>query len=169
MERGFAGLFGKRAADLLAICWPVRNEYDARALAGRLRSAGARIALPVIVAPDEPLIFRQWNGEESKLARGPLAIAYPAAGPPVEPTAVLLPMVGFDRQAYRLGYGGGYFDRTLASMSRRPVVIGVAHELARLDTLYPQPHDIAMDYIVTEAGIYRLDGSELARVNTPML
>lgn len=161
LTRGFKELFGKQANDVLAICWPVRNEYDARPLARQLRQSGTRIALPVVVAPGQALLFRAWNGDAAELAHGPLGIDYPASGPAVVPTALLLPMVGFDRQGYRLGYGGGYFDRTLAAMQQHPLAIGVAHEFARLETLYAQPHDIAMDYVVTESGIYRRDGDAL--------
>ena len=70
------------------------------------------------------------------------------------PHAVLAPLVGFDRECYRLGYGGGYFDRTLAVLSPRPMAIGVGFELSRIETIYPQPFDIPMDVVVTEAGTH---------------
>jgi len=70
----------------------------------------------------------------------------------VIPHAVLAPLVGFDRNCYRLGYGGGYFDRTLAAFTPRPWAIGVGFELSRLKTICPQDFDIPMDLIVTEAG-----------------
>ncbi|MEZ5592020.1 MAG: 5-formyltetrahydrofolate cyclo-ligase [Gammaproteobacteria bacterium] len=73
----------------------------------------------------------------------------------VEPDVLLVPLVGFDDKAYRLGYGGGYFDRTIAAMRQRPLAIGIGYELARLNTIYPQPHDIPMDAIVTEQGLFR--------------
>ena len=63
---------------------------------------------------------------------------------------VIAPGVGFDRDRYRLGYGGGFFDRTLAAMNRKPLVIGVGYAEARLETIYPQPHDIPMNVIVTD-------------------
>jgi 5,10-methenyltetrahydrofolate synthetase len=88
------------------------------------------------------------------LARGVYDIPYPDEGPEVRPATVLLPMNGFDAGGYRLGYGGGYFDRTLAALDDRPRVIGVTYELARLPTIHPQPWDIPMDYVVTEAGVY---------------
>jgi 5-formyltetrahydrofolate cyclo-ligase len=69
----------------------------------------------------------------------------------VIPDAVLAPLVGFDRQCYRLGYGGGYFDRTLASLSPRPLAIGVGFELSQIETIYPQSFDVPMDVVVTEA------------------
>jgi 5,10-methenyltetrahydrofolate synthetase len=69
------------------------------------------------------------------------------------PQAVLAPLVGFDRQCYRLGYGGGYFDRTLAALAPRPLAIGVGFEMSQMETIFPQSFDIPMDLIVTEARI----------------
>jgi 5-formyltetrahydrofolate cyclo-ligase len=66
-----------------------------------------------------------------------------------------VPLLGFDAAGYRLGYGGGYYDRTLASLDPKPVIIGVGHELGRLETIYPQPHDIPMDVIVAGTRISR--------------
>jgi len=79
----------------------------------------------------------------------------PAEGDPVSPTALLVPLVGFDEMGYRLGYGGGYYDRTLASFPARPLAIGVGYEFAHLETIHPQPHDIPMSAIVTEGRILR--------------
>lgn len=173
IERGFPGLATQASSGtpaVLALCWPYRNEYDARHLAARLRRAGAVTALPVVIAPRKPLEFRAWR-PGMRMAAGPLGIPYPASGGAVTPTLLILPMAGFDDAGFRLGYGGGYFDRTLAAMPRHPLVIGVAHELARLPTIYPQSHDIPVDYVVTEAGIYRRDsdsrGSRLAFLGAP--
>jgi 5-formyltetrahydrofolate cyclo-ligase len=158
IERAFPGL----ARGTLAFCWPFKNEYDPRFLAHRLRERGASTALPVVVAPRQPLIFRLWKpGDE--LAKGVYDIPYPAAGDPVVPDAALVPMNGFDESGYRLGYGGGFFDRTLAALRladpKRPVAIGVTYELARMATIHPQSYDIPMDYVVTELGVYeRIDG-----------
>ena len=74
-------------------------------------------------------------------------------GNPVHPTNLLVPLVGFDTAAYRLGHGGGYYDRTLANLNPRPLTVGVGYEFGRLETIYPQPHDIPMDAIVTENGV----------------
>src|SRR4249920_1510622 len=127
LERAFPGLATAR----LAFCWPIKGEYDARHLARTLRERGALTALPVVVAPRQPLIFREWHpGVE--LAPGPLDIPYPAISPAVVPNAVLLPMNGWDQAGYRLGYGGGFFDRTLASLAKKPAVIGVTYEMARM-------------------------------------
>lgn len=158
LERTFPGL----ARGTLAFCWPFKNEYDPRFLGHRLRERGAQTALPVVVAPRQPLIFRLWKpGDE--LAKGVYDIPYPAHGDPVVPDAALVPMNGFDAGGYRLGYGGGFFDRTLAHLRsthpKKPVAIGVTYELARMETIHPQSYDIPMDYVVTERGVYeRIDG-----------
>ena len=78
-------------------------------------------------------------------------IPVPANDVRVTPTALLVPLVGFDEVGYRLGYGGGYYDRTLGSLPAKPIAIGVGYELAHLETIYPQAHDIPMSTIVTES------------------
>ena len=162
LERSFPGLARCR----LAFCWPIKGEYDARHLARTLRSRGALTCLPVVVKPKSPLIFREWHpGVE--MVRGPLDIPYPPRSPEIVPEAVLLPMNGWDSQGYRLGYGGGFFDRTLASLAKRPLTIGVTYELAKLDTIHPQAWDIPMDYVVTERGAYRRDPEGLAFLGEP--
>ena len=162
LERSFPGLARCR----LAFCWPIKGEYDARHLARTLRSRGALTALPVVVAPRQPLVFREWHPGVT-LAKGALDIPYPVGSAEVTPEAVLLPMNGWDMQGYRLGYGAGFFDRTLASLAKRPVVIGISYELGRLDTIHPQAWDIPMDYVVTERGVYRRDGEALAYLGEP--
>jgi 5-formyltetrahydrofolate cyclo-ligase len=82
-------------------------------------------------------------------------IPVPAMRDVVVPAVLLVPVVGFDRTNYRLGYGGGYYDRTLAAADPRPMAIGVGFELSRLNTIHPQPHDIPLDAVVTEAGTQR--------------
>src|SRR5262249_54078558 len=126
LARSFPGL----GAATLAFCWPIRGEYDARRLAEKLRARGAVTALPVIVAPRQPLVFREWHPGVT-LGSGPLGIPYPVGSDLVTPTVALLPMIGWDEAGHRLGYGGGYFDRTLASVAPKPVVIGVSYELSK--------------------------------------
>ena len=149
IERAFPDL----VHGVLAFCWPYRKEYDVRHLAAALRRRGAKTAMPVVVAPKTPLIFREWH-PGVKLVEGPLGIPYPAESDEVAPDNVLLPMVGWDGDGYRLGYGGAFFDRTLAALAKRPRVIGVAYEQAYLKTIHPQPHDIPVDFVVTERGVY---------------
>jgi 5,10-methenyltetrahydrofolate synthetase len=162
LERSFPGLARCR----LAFCWPIKGEYDARHLARTLRERGALTALPAVVAPKTPLIFREWH-PGVQLAPGALDIPYPVNSPEVTPDAVLLPMNGWDREGYRLGYGAGFFDRTLAALAKKPLVIGISYELAKLDTIYPQSWDLPMDYVVTERGVYRRDPEGLAFLGEP--
>ncbi len=162
LERSFPEL----AAATLAFCWPIRGEYDARHLARTLRGRGALTALPVVVAPGQPLVFREWHpGVE--LAMGALDIPYPRVSAEVMPSAVLLPMNGWDQTGFRLGYGGGFFDRTLSALAKRPAIIGVGYELGRMDTIHPQPWDIPVDWLATERGVYRRDPDGLVFLGGP--
>ena len=162
LGRAFPGLATAR----LAFCWPIKGEYDARHFARTLREQGALTALPVVVAPRRPLVFREWH-PGVQLAAGPLGIPYPVGSPELVPQAVLLPMNGWDEAGYRLGYGGGFFDRTLENLPKKPVVIGISYEMARMKTIHPQGWDIPMDWVVTERGVYRRDGDRLAFLGAP--
>jgi 5-formyltetrahydrofolate cyclo-ligase len=162
LERTFPDL----VHGILAFCWPYRNEYDARHLAAALRRRGATTALPVVVAPKTALVFREWK-PGVQLAEGPLGIPYPVGSPEASPDHVLLPMLGWDADGYRLGYGGGFFDRTLAAIRKRPRVIGVSYESAYLKTIYPQPHDIPVEFVVTERGVYRREPQGLKFLDQP--
>src|SRR5260221_6535154 len=145
LELSFPGLARAR----LGFCWPIKGEYDARHLAKTFRERGALTALPVVISRDKPLVFREWHpGVE--LATGPLDIPFPTSSPAVSPNAVLLPMNGWDMQGYRLGYGGGFFDRNLAAASKKPVPVGISYELAPIDSIHPHSWDNPMDYVVTE-------------------
>jgi 5-formyltetrahydrofolate cyclo-ligase len=139
---------------ILGSYWPIRGEFDPRPMTGELMKQGWQMALPVVVAKDEPLEYRRWT-PDAALQHGTLNIMEPKSGEPVMPDAVLVPLVGYDDGLFRLGNGGGYFDRTLPKLLSMPLVIGVGFSLTRLDTIHPQPHDRPMDVIVTETGILR--------------
>jgi 5-formyltetrahydrofolate cyclo-ligase len=147
------------------IYWPIKSEYDPRFVAHTLREHGTVIGLPVVVAKGRPLIFREWH-PGTEMLKGGLGIPYPpASAPDLMPDACVIPPVGFDKRGYRLGYGGGFFDRTLASMSPRPLAIGVAFDYALLETIYPQTYDIALDFIVTESALYAVNAAGLTAVD----
>jgi 5-formyltetrahydrofolate cyclo-ligase len=162
LERSFPGL----AAAKLAFYWPIRGEYDARPLAQTLRERGAVTALPVVVAARQPLVFREWHPGVGR-ASGPPGIAYPVGSEVVVPPAPLVPMLGWDEAGYRLGYGAGFFDRTLASLTKKPIVIGVSYELGKLRSISAQGWDIPMDWVVTERGTYRRDPDGLVFLGEP--
>ncbi len=143
-----------RPGIMLGVYWPFQAEFDPRPLIDRLIAEGCSVALPVVIDRKGPLEYWAWRPGE-KLVDGVWDIPIPEKRDIVIPQAVLAPLVGFDRECYRLGYGGGYFDRTLAALSPRPLAIGVGFEFAFLETIHPQPHDIPMDLIVTEADLRR--------------
>ena len=138
----------------VAFCWPIKHEPDVRAIVGHWRAAGTRAALPVVVAEDAPLAFRDWQ-PDSDLAPDRYGIPTPVRGEWVVPDLILLPLNGFDEAGYRLGYGGGYFDRTLASLHPRPLAVGVGFEINRLPSIAPEAHDQRLDWIVSEAGAWQ--------------
>lgn len=152
IDANLLGAFPDLHKGVVALCWPIQGEYDARHLAQRLRDRGALTALPVVLAPRTPLVFRHWQ-PGAPMRRGPMGIAEPCDSPQVMPDTVLLPVNGWDESGYRLGYGAGYFDRTLAALPRRPRVIGVGYEMARLPTIHPQSWDMPLDAVATERGV----------------
>ena len=148
--------FPQLAAMRVAFCWPVKNEPDLVPLVAAWRSAAApgfMALLPVVVEPGAPLAFRAWT-PECELAADRYGIPTPVRGEFVVPQALLLPVNGFDAAGYRLGYGGGFFDRTLAALDPAPLTIGVGFELARLDSIHPEAHDQRLDAMVSEAGVF---------------
>jgi 5,10-methenyltetrahydrofolate synthetase len=143
---------------VFAFCWPIKHEPDVRAVVERWAELGATAALPVVVAEDAPLAFRAWTAE-TLLAPDRYGIPTPVSGEFVQPELILLPLNGFDAAGYRLGYGGGYFDRTLVALSPRPLVVGIGFETNRLDSIRPEGHDQRLDWIITEAGSFRVSGA----------
>lgn len=139
---------------IISLYWPMRTELDFRDWMHSLVEQKVRVALPVVTEKAHPMIFREWI-PEARMERGIWNIPFPAEGEAIIPDITIAPLVGCDAGCYRLGYGGGYFDRTLASLSTRPTVIGVGPPLCEIPTIYPQPHDIPMDIIVTGAGKVR--------------
>lgn len=136
----------------LAFCIPVRGEFDARPLATLLLERGWHAVVPVVEVRAAPMSFRSWT-PTSAMSLDRHGIPIPARGLASLPTIVLLPLLAFDVQGYRLGYGGGYFDRTLVELVPPPLAIGVGFELARVADIRPQAHDLPLDIVVTEAGI----------------
>jgi 5-formyltetrahydrofolate cyclo-ligase len=151
IEDGLNAAIGDVSERLISLYWPFRGEPDLRPWMNSVIERGGRIALPVVIEKGRPLIFRAWRPGD-RLEKGVWNIPIPAEGPAVQPEVVIAPVVGFDPQHYRLGYGGGFFDRTLAAMTTKPLAIGVGYRTAAIPTIHPLPHDIPMNIIVTEAG-----------------
>jgi 5-formyltetrahydrofolate cyclo-ligase len=151
-ERLTAHLFATldlRAYAVLGFYWPIRGELDLRSMVRHHVRTGGIAALPVVVEKNAPVEFWQWKPGDT-MQRGFWNIPVPAERRVVIPNVLLIPLVGYDLAGYRLGYGGGYYDRTLAALTPRPFCIGVGYNDSELETIRPQPHDIPMNMIVTE-------------------
>ncbi len=142
----------------IGLYWPIRAEIDLRRLTDSCAGTDAIFALPVVIEKRAPLEFHRWRPGD-RLTRGVWNIPVPATRELVTPDVLLVPLLGHDDAGYRLGYGGGYYDRTLAAMNPRPQAIGIGYAHARIETIQPQPHDIPMDAIITEQGITHFDRS----------
>jgi 5-formyltetrahydrofolate cyclo-ligase len=140
-------------SSVLGIYWPIRGEIDVREIARRHVEAGGIAALPVVTQKNDAVEFWQWR-PGMKMTRGFWRIPVPAARHVVQPDVLIIPLVGFDAAGFRLGYGGGYYDRTLAALTPRPLRIGIGFTEAALPTIYPQPHDVPMTLIVTDGAVH---------------
>lgn len=138
-----------RRFEIIGIYWPIRGEIDVRELAYMHLRRGGDVALPVVVARGAPVEFWRWR-PGMRMQRGPWNIPIPGERELLQPDLLIVPLVGCDEGCYRLGYGGGYYDRTLAAAARRPFCAGLGYSQGHLLSIYPQPHDIPMDTIVTD-------------------
>jgi 5-formyltetrahydrofolate cyclo-ligase len=131
---------------------PIRSEINPLPLLRRYAEAGAKLALPAIVARDHPLSMRAWAVGET-LVPGQWGIREPdASAAEVAPDIMLVPLAAFDRRGFRIGYGAGYYDKTIAGLRtrKRVVVIGVAYAAQEVDEVPVLPHDARLDLVLTE-------------------
>lgn len=151
--RNLAAQLADRDTRCIAVYWPLPGEPDLKAWYEEARQAGVRLALPEVVGTDQPLIFRRWD-LGAPLGLDALKIPCPAGAEVVTPDTIVAPCLGFDADRFRLGNGGGYYDRTLGNLPRRPCTIGVAYQRLLLPSIRPQPHDVPMDMVVTEKMVF---------------
>lgn len=140
---------------LVAGIWPLPGEIDLRPLMEALVVHGHRLALPMTPPRGNPLIFRRWLPGEP-LAHGPMGTRHPEGGEPVEPGLILVPLLAFDRAGRRLGYGGGYYDRTLAALPEARA-IGIAFAAQEVPEVPAGPQDARLQLVATEAGLIACD------------
>jgi 5-formyltetrahydrofolate cyclo-ligase len=137
---------------------PIRNEIDPVPLMRKLASHGARLALPAVMARGKSLAFRAWSPDD-RLMLGALGIPEPSpAAAEVIPDIMLVPLAAFDRQGHRIGYGAGHYDFTLAHLRKAKVItaIGTAFAVQEIKAVPAQPHDVALDYVLTEKKVFDL-------------
>jgi 5-formyltetrahydrofolate cyclo-ligase len=154
-----ARLLADRAPRCVAAYWPIAAEFDPRPALARWMSSFPEgiAALPVVVASNAPMTFHRWAPGDP-VRNGRFDIPVPEAQIEVEPDLLLIPCVGIDTARFRLGYGGGFYDRTLAAIEarglRRPLTVGVAYDSGRVESIPREPHDIPLDVGVTESGVW---------------
>jgi 5-formyltetrahydrofolate cyclo-ligase len=145
-----------KPATVVAGYSPIRNEIDPAPLMRMLEAKGAQLALPAITARGKTLIFRAWSPGD-RLTPGSLGIPEPSpAAAELVPDILLVPLAAFDRAGHRIGYGAGHYDVTLAHLRKVKAVIaiGIAFAVQEIRAVPMQPHDIALDYVLTEKGIF---------------
>ncbi|MEM1344469.1 MAG: 5-formyltetrahydrofolate cyclo-ligase [Pseudomonadota bacterium] len=139
-------------ARVIAAYRPIRTEIDPTPLMIALIEAGCRLSVPVIEGEGRPLAFREWTPGAPSMA-GPFGAEVPEAGAWLTPDVVIAPLLAFDAGCWRLGYGGGYYDRTLARLDAR--AIGLAYAAQHVEAVPREPTDRRLDAVVTDAGVFR--------------
>ena len=149
-----ADVFDIKPGTIVAGYIPMRNEIDPRPLMLRLAARGVRLALPTVVGRDVPLVFRAWQADDA-LVTGPFGTSHPEDhAEEVVPDIVLVPLAAFDRRGHRIGYGGGYYDRTLTMLRAAGLIVaaGVAFAVQEVETVPASHHDALLDFVLTDVG-----------------
>jgi len=151
-------LVARYAPRVLAGYWPMRDEPDLREALVQWHRDGVVVALPCVAARAAPLAFGRWT-PETELADGPFGTRHPHPLEPLAPDLLVLPCLGFDARCHRLGYGGGYYDRTLAVLPGARAV-GVAYDDCEIVGFDARAHDRPLDAIVTERRVLLRSGGD---------
>ena len=138
--------------DIVAGYWRIKDEMDCQPILIRLMDTFQPVCLPVVLGDEQPLELRLWEQGAPLYEAGFGTLAPSELAPQVEPDVSLMPLLGFDKRGTRLGYGGGYYDRTLERLSKRPRLVGLAFAAQELDDIPREAHDVPLDIIVTEHG-----------------
>lgn len=156
----FLQTFDLAPAVAISAFWPLDDEFDPRPLFMELQRRGHPVGLPVVVRKGQPLLFRRWL-PDIELVRGPFRVMIPPPeSPEIVPDLLLVPLLAFDRDGYRLGYGGGFYDRTIAKLrgGRGALAVGVAFAAQEVPAVPRDSTDQPLDWIVTENDVVRLGG-----------
>lgn len=143
LDRVLGNLSGK----LVATYWPIRGELDLRQWMTSISEDGATVSLPIVVRKNQPVDFHKWT-PSTKMVRGYWNIPVPVDANKITPEIVIVPLVGVDGEKFRLGNGGGYYDRTLARLPKETIIIGVGQSFAKMNTIFPMPWDIPMHQVL---------------------
>jgi len=141
--------------DIIAAYWPISGELDCLPLVEQLWARGHQICLPVTIAENKPLIFRVWQ-KGQKLIDGGHGIKTPDKNTSIlVPNIIIMPLVAFDKKGARLGYGKGYYDRTIAKMEQKPLLVGYGFALQEVEHINSESHDAPLDYVVSEKKVVK--------------
>ena len=141
-----------KTTDIVAGYWRIKDEMDCQPILVRLMDSFQPVCLPVVLGDDMPLELRLWEQGTPLYEAGFGTLAPSELAPQVEPDVVIMPLLGFDARGTRLGYGGGYYDRTLERLHKKPRLVGLAFAAQQLDSIPREPHDVPLDAIITEQG-----------------
>jgi 5-formyltetrahydrofolate cyclo-ligase len=139
--------------EVVAAYWPIRDELDVKPVLTKLMDDGQPVCLPVVLGDGLPLELRLWAPGAPLYPSGFGTLAPDELAPLAEPDVILMPLLGFDKHGTRLGYGGGYYDRTLAAIGKTPRLIGFAFAVQEFELIPREPHDVPLDAVVTEKGV----------------
>lgn len=156
----FLRTFDLAPAVAISAFWPLDDEFDPRPLFMELQRRGHSVGLPVVAGKGQPLLFRHWL-PDMDLVRGSFRVMTPPPeSPEIVPDLLLVPLLAFDREGYRLGYGGGFYDRTIAKLrgERGALAVGVAFAAQEVPAVPRDDTDQPLDWIVTESDVVRLGG-----------
>ena len=155
----FFGAIDVAAGCVVSGYWPMRHEFDVRPLLEAFHERGHICALPLVLGRGQPLEFRVWSPGAPLVAAAFGTWVPPETAPVVTPTLLLVPMLAFDERGYRLGYGSGFYDRTLDGLRAAglaPLVVGCAFHGQRIDAVPVNATDQRLDWVVTERGVSRI-------------
>lgn len=155
IEKLGQGFFAGSPPGVVGGYWPMRDEINCSPLLRQLNILGWKIGLPCIVRGDRPLLFKHWEPGH-KLEQGAFKTLEPSSRrPALEPTVLLIPLVAFDAEGYRLGYGGGFYDRSIAALRAHSAIttIGLAYDEQEVVKVPNERHDERLNWILTPSGV----------------
>jgi len=148
-----------KSGQVISLYWGIRDELSTEPLLIQLMDEGHQVCLPVVMGKAQPLEFRLWKEGEPLEPSGFGTLAPSQYAPKVEPDVLVMPLLGFDANGMRLGYGGGYYDRSVAGIKKPTLLVGYAFADQEFDQLAFNKHDMPLDMVVTEAGVRRFEKS----------
>ncbi|WP_299343580.1 5-formyltetrahydrofolate cyclo-ligase [uncultured Maritalea sp.] len=144
-----------KSGQIVSLYWAIRDELSTEPLLVQLMDEGHQVCLPVVLGRDQPLEFRLWEAGQPLAPSGFGTLAPQAGAPVVVPDVMVLPMLGFDANGNRLGYGAGFYDRTIDQIEKPLILVGYAFSAQEVDVMPAEPHDKPLDMVVSEAGVRR--------------